>query len=81
MTPEEALSAAIETIGGYAATARAVDLRTAWAVQKWKRCPAERVKGVVLACNGAVSAHDLRPDLYPEGFIFPAAAAAHEAVG
>ncbi len=82
MTPEQALSTAIEKIGGYAATARALDLKTAWAVQKWKRCPAERVRAIVQSCECLVSAHDLRPDLYPEGFLFPVAEIApKEAVG
>jgi len=71
MTQQEALAAAIEKIGGYAATARALAIGTAWAVQKWKQCPAERVRGLVMACEEEVSAHDLRPDLYPDGFTFP----------
>ena len=71
MTPGQALSKAIETIGGYAATARTLRLKTAWAVQKWQQCPAERVIDIVRASRGAVSPHDLRPDLYPTGFEFP----------
>lgn len=71
MSPQEALAAAIDAIGGYAATARALNIGTAWAVQKWKQCPAERVRGLVAACKAAVSPHDLRPDLYPHGFQFP----------
>ena len=81
MTPQEALSTAIEQIGGYAATARALNLKTAWAVQKWKQCPAERVRAIVQACGSAVSAHDLRPDIYPEGFNFPAVDEAQAALG
>jgi DNA-binding transcriptional regulator YdaS (Cro superfamily) len=70
-TPNEALQTAVKAIGGYAETARRLGLKTAWAVQKWPKCPAERVKGLVAASNGAVSAHELRPDLYPNGFQFP----------
>ena len=71
MTPQEALAKAVQEIGGYSATARALGLKTAWAVQKWRQCPAERVLTVVVACEGAVTPHDLRPDLYPAGFNFP----------
>ena len=47
--PEQiALAKAVEQIGGYAATARALGLKTAWAVQKWTRCPAERVLAIDL---------------------------------
>lgn len=82
MSPQEALAAAIETIGGYAATARALGIGTAWAVQKWKQCPAERVRALVKACDEAVTPHDLRPDLYPDGFRFPGdEEQAREAVG
>lgn len=81
MSPQEALAAAIDSIGGYAATARALGIGTAWAVQKWKQCPAERVKALVLASEERVSPHDLRPDLYPAGFRFPDEQQAREAVG
>lgn len=73
MTPAESLAKAIQKIGGYSATARLVGLKTAWAVQKWQRCPAERVCLLVAASDGEVTAHDLRPDLYPNGFEFPRA--------
>jgi len=33
--------------------------------------PAERVRDIVVATGGVVTPHDLRPDLYPEGFEFP----------
>ena len=33
--------------------------------------PAEQVRAVVAATDGEVSAHQLRPDLYPPGFEFP----------
>ncbi len=37
------------------------------AVQRWIRsgCPAERVLCVEQATGGAVTRHELRPDLYP----------------
>jgi len=44
------------------------------AIRKWERSgsvPAARVKQIVAATGGRISAHDLRPDLYPEGFEFP----------
>lgn len=47
------------------------------AVDKWKRrVPAERVKDVVEFSGGALSPHALRPDIYPDGFAFPAGVAA-----
>jgi len=33
--------------------------------------PAEQVRAAVAATDGQVSAHELRPDLYPPGFEFP----------
>jgi len=43
------------------------------AISQWLRdgVPADRVKQIVAASNGEVTAHDLRPDLYPRGFTFP----------
>lgn len=42
------------------------------AVDKWKsRVPPERVRDIVRATQGAVAAHELRPDFYPAGFEFP----------
>ena len=63
-TEKEALARAIAQIGGYAATARALGLKTAWAVQKWRRIPADRVLQMEQATGGAVSRYQLRPDLY-----------------
>ena len=37
------------------------------AVSQWKRCPATRAIQVEQACAGAVTRHELRPDLYPLG--------------
>jgi len=43
------------------------------AIRKWEKTqvPSHRVRQIVAATEGEVSAHDLRPDLYPEGFQFP----------
>lgn len=39
---------------------------TPQAIAKWrKRVPGERVLGIEAATNGAVTRHELRPDLYP----------------
>jgi len=35
------------------------------AISQWNRCPAERVLAVEAASEGAVSRHELRPDIYP----------------
>jgi len=45
---------------------------TQGAVSQWLKdgVPAERVRDIVATTRGVVSAHDLRPDLYPEGFVF-----------
>jgi DNA-binding transcriptional regulator YdaS (Cro superfamily) len=45
------------------------------AVSQWAggaRMTAERVRAIVRATDGLVTAHDLRPDLFPPGFAFPA---------
>lgn len=75
----DGLRRAIELLGGYAATARALGLKTAWGVQKWRRVPSDRVKALVLATKGEITAHELRPDLYPRGFEFPVEADVEEA--
>lgn len=61
---KDALALAIEHLGGYAATARALGLKTAWAVQKWRRIPADRVLQMERATQGRVTRYQLRPDLY-----------------
>jgi len=55
---------AIEAAGGPAALAVALGV-SSQAVSQWERCPAHRVIAVEAAAGGAVSRHDLRPDLYP----------------
>lgn len=58
------LSKAIKAAGGVAALARAIGVTTQ-AVSQWQRVPAERVLQVVKATNGAVTCHELRPDVFP----------------
>ena len=43
------------------------------AVSQWLRngVPDDRVKVIVAVTRGEVTAHELRPDLYPPGFEFP----------
>jgi hypothetical protein len=76
MTPEQALAAAIRIVGGKAALAAAIAAldptfrRTPQAVGQWKRCPAEMVQIVLEAISVArdlpvPTAHDLRPDIFP----------------
>ena len=60
---EQALARAIETAGGAAALARKLDI-TVQAVCEWKRCPPLRVVAVEAATGGAVTAAELRPDLF-----------------
>lgn len=57
---------AVESVGGQVALASACGVKYQ-AVQRWLRagCPAERVLCVEKAVAGAVTRHDLRPDLYP----------------
>lgn len=71
---ETPLERACRIVGGAAELARRCRV-SSQAVDKWKRrVPAERVRAVVTAVEqsgGGVTAHDLRPDLYPAGFVFP----------
>lgn len=69
---ESALERAIRTAGGGRALARKLGV-SPMAVSQWKKrgVPAERVPAVVRATDGAVQAHELRPDL-PELFPVPA---------
>ena len=61
---DPALLRAIDAAGGVAALARELNV-TSQAVSQWSKVPAERVLEVERAAGGAVSRHDLRPDLYP----------------
>ncbi|MEO1223347.1 MAG: Cro/CI family transcriptional regulator [Pseudomonadota bacterium] len=58
------LKKALVAAGGPAALARALGV-SRQAISQWTRVPAERVLDVERACNGAVSRHELRPDIYP----------------
>lgn len=67
---------ALEVVGGAAELARRCGV-SPQAVDKWKRrVPPIRVRQIVQATNGEVAPHELRPDLYPAGFMFSDEAAA-----
>lgn len=71
LDPTAALALAIDTVGGVSAMARAIGV-TPSAVSQWTRAPSERAIDIerATALNGgkpAVTRHQLRPDLYPEG--------------
>jgi hypothetical protein len=61
---DPALVRAIEEAGGVAELARKLSI-SSQAVSQWDRVPAERALEVERATGGAVTRHDLRPDLYP----------------
>ncbi len=66
MSPHKALEKAISKAGSQSALARACGV-SQQAVQQWVsagKVPATRVQSVVSACAGAVSAVDLRPDIF-----------------
>lgn len=73
-TPLDALNRAIEAVGSQKALAERVSqfsdeplgqsAISNW-IQRQRRVPAERVIAVERAVDGAVSRHELRPDLYP----------------
>lgn len=62
------LERAIELVGGQSALARLCGVKQGhvwhW-LRQAKRVPAERVIPIEMATKGAVTRHDLRPDLYP----------------
>lgn len=66
---DAALGRAITHAGGPAALARFISEHfepiTAQAICDWKRCPPLRVLQVERAARGAITRHELRPDLYP----------------
>lgn len=62
-----AILRAVEVAGSQTRLAQLVGC-SQQAVAKWivrGRAPAERVLSIEAATNGAVTRHDLRPDLYP----------------
>ena len=67
-----ALQDAIDTAGGLTALAKAIGV-TPQVVVHWRNrgLPVDRVRDVVLATDGKVTAHDLMPSMFPAGFEFP----------
>ncbi|PBK05928.1 hypothetical protein CNQ84_00685 [Pseudomonas abyssi] len=59
------LEEAIYAVGSARALAERIGV-TSMAITQWKRrgVPAHRVHSIVAACSGAVSAQDLRPDIF-----------------
>ena len=66
MTDITPIERAIQILGGQDKLAEEMKV-TKQAITKWRRrVPSERVLGIERLTNGAVSRHELRPDLYPE---------------
>lgn len=66
MKSSKALEKAIKVVGSQSALARSCDV-SQQAVHQWiaaGQVPAHRVNSVVSATRGAVSANDLRPDIF-----------------
>ena len=61
---DDALRLAIEKAGGTAKVADHFGI-SSQAVSQWDRCPSGRVIALEDMTGGAVSRHELRPDLYP----------------
>jgi len=62
------LKKAIKIAGGQNALARALAIRQgtiSWWLCRSKKVPAEYVLSIEKAVNGAVTRHELRPDIYP----------------
>lgn len=57
------LKAAISAAGGVVALANKLGLKKQ-AVSQWERAPAKRVIDIENAVDGAVSRHELRPDIF-----------------
>lgn len=70
---KRAIDRACDGVGGQGKLAALLRV-TPQAVNQWVskgRVPVDRVKDVVRATDGTVTAHDLAPELFPEGFEFP----------
>ena len=57
------LKKAIEKAGGATALAKSLNITTQ-AISQWKKVPASRVLQVEAATLGAVTRHELRPDVF-----------------
>lgn len=65
MSEQNPIERAIQVVGSQDKLAAKLNV-TKQAITKWRRrVPAERVLGIEAATGGAVTRHDLRPDLYP----------------
>jgi len=66
MTLHSPIDRAAGIVGSQRELARLLDV-TPQAITKWKntRVPAERVLEIEAATGGAISRHELRPDIYP----------------
>jgi DNA-binding transcriptional regulator YdaS (Cro superfamily) len=63
-----AIARAVEIAGGLTAMTRRLGMKNPQAVYEWvkyDRVPAARVLAIETAVDGAVTRHQLRPDLYP----------------
>jgi DNA-binding transcriptional regulator YdaS (Cro superfamily) len=63
----DAMRRACDSVGGQANLARLLSV-TAQAIHLWVKtgvCPAKRALAIEAATGGAVTRHELRPDLYP----------------
>lgn len=60
----DVIKSAFDAAGGPQGLAAALGIKRQ-AFYQWNRVPAERVLEIERATNGAVTRHQLRPDLYP----------------
>lgn len=69
ITPKEALIQVLKIVGGQTNLASLCGLKQqtihVW-LKKYGRVPVERVLQIEKVVNGAVTRHELRPDIYPE---------------
>jgi DNA-binding transcriptional regulator YdaS (Cro superfamily) len=73
METMSAFERAIKIAGGSSALAERIGGIKPQHIINWRSrgLPVDRVKAVVRAVDGKVTAHDLAPDLFPKGFVFP----------